>query len=116
MLSRPFVTFLPGSIARFPDSAHASRAQGGHNLVMTEFVAVAQMHDQVYCGKISTVLVAILVRLKNLFHPQLKHFRHLKGQRQARIVLAGFNRVDRLAAYSETGSQLALRPLASGAK
>jgi hypothetical protein len=61
-------------------------------------------------------LAAIPTWFKDLFEPQLKHLRHLEGQRQARIVLAGFNRIDRLATYPEPGREFSLRPFALGSK
>lgn len=62
------------------------------------------------------LLIAVPVRLKDLFDPQLKNFRHLKGKREARIVLTGFDRVNGLAAYSEPRGELRLRPFAIGSK
>ena len=47
---------------------------------------------------------------KNLFDTELEHARELEGERQAGVVFADLERVDRLAADAQVRREVGLRP------
>ena len=50
--------------------------------------------------------------IENLLDPHPEQARQAEGQRQRRIVLAGFDRVDRLARHADPAAKLRLAPAA----
>src|SRR5450759_3102060 len=55
-------------------------------------------------------------RLEYLLDPTLEGAREREGQGQARVVLAGLDRVHRLARYAQPLSEVRLRPIELGAQ
>lgn len=54
--------------------------------------------------------------IENLFDTLLEQLGDQESQRQAGVVLAGFDRIDRLARHVQPFGEVALRPAALGAK
>jgi hypothetical protein len=66
-------------------------------------------------GASRCAVIVGVVRLKEIFDLRTYQSRDFEGQRKARIILASFDRVDRLTRDIEMLRQIALRPVALGA-
>ena len=56
------------------------------------------------------------MRIEYFVDPQVKDHCQLEGQRQRRIVFAGFNRIDRLSGNANLRTKVSLAPAALGTK